>query len=83
MLCELKSGGCVVCGEKDVCCLDFHHLYNKSFNLASAREVSTERIKEEIKKCIVLCANCHRKLHAGKINFPLGSIPSGETNKLI
>lgn len=67
---ELKSSGCLICGEKDPCCLDFHHLYNKSFNLASAREVSVKRLKEEAEKCVILCANCHRKLHAGKIKLP-------------
>lgn len=77
---DIKACGCVICGEKDVCCLDFHHLEDKDFSIAHATEVSTERLYKEISKCVVLCANCHRKLHAGKINLPLRSNRSGETN---
>lgn len=28
------------------------------------------KVEEEINKCIILCANCHRKLHAGIIKLP-------------
>jgi len=56
---------CEKCGESDAICLDFHHENEKEFTIAQAvsSNVSIERIKEEIKKCIVLCANCHRKIH--------------------
>lgn len=64
-----KSKGCIICGETESCCLDFHHLYNKEFVIAGGTEVSEERLLQEISKCVVLCANCHRKLHAGKINL--------------
>src|SRR5260221_325425 len=57
---------CSHCPEQDSRCLDFHHLDPKTklfcISTASVR-ISTERILEEIKKCIVLCSNCHRKLH--------------------
>ena len=64
---QFKSCGCAICGEKDVCCLDFHHLHDKEFDISNATNVSKERLYTELEKCIVLCANCHRKLHAGKI----------------
>ena len=60
--------GCQLCPENDVVCLDFHHLGKKDFAVASSPyEVQNwERIKNEIRKCVVLCSNCHRKVHAGK-----------------
>lgn len=64
-----KGGKCECCGY-DKCkeALDFHHLNEnlKSFNI-SDRNVSTnwEEVKLELDKCILVCANCHREIHAG------------------
>jgi len=60
-----ESVGCAHCDEKRAACLDFHHEYpeNKSFCIGSGTNRSIEIMKEEIKKCIVVCANCHRVLH--------------------
>jgi transcription elongation factor Elf1 len=62
--------GCRVCGESDIVCLDFHHLNPniKDFDIAQTmnHEWSWERVLEEIRKCVCLCANCHRKVHAGR-----------------
>lgn len=61
--------GCNVCGENDHRCLDFHHIDSdlKENQIASAIKAlwSIERIIAEIKKCQILCSNCHRKLHHG------------------
>lgn len=57
---------CEKCGENHPACLDFHHEKEKSTSvseLVNRRNTSKERIKEEISKCTVLCANCHRKIH--------------------
>ena len=66
-----SNHGCVFCKESDPCCLDFHHINpeNKKKDIASMQHFahSLDTIKTEIKKCIVVCANCHRKLHAGVI----------------
>lgn len=63
---QVKAVGCP-CGESDVRCLDFHHRNPKvkSFCIAIGvkRGFSLERIKKEIKKCDVICSNCHRKFH--------------------
>jgi transcription elongation factor Elf1 len=68
-----KYLSCLVCGESESSCLDFHHLdgSRKDFSVAT-RKYSTgnfEVTKNEIEKCVVLCANCHRKLHAGVITL--------------
>lgn len=68
MAIEYKGGKCIFCGY-DKCndALDFHHLDSKEkeFGL-SVRGLtrSWEKIKEELDKCILVCANCHRELHA-------------------
>lgn len=67
---ELKSCGCAICGETELCCLDFHHICNKQFTISANVDVTLDTLLTEIKNCIVLCANCHRKLHAGKITLP-------------
>lgn len=64
-----KKHPCERCGESDICCLDFHHLNpdEKDFEIGNTRNIGSERkILKEISKCIILCANCHRKLHAGR-----------------
>lgn len=61
---QKKYTGCVICQEKDIGCLDFHHLGDKKYNISSIfTNLSIKEIEEEIQKCIILCANCHRKLH--------------------
>lgn len=59
--------GCKVCGEKEPVVLDLHHLDPSSKELEVSKTVnySRERLKKEVRKCVVLCSNCHRKVHAG------------------
>ena len=64
-----KKDGCVICGEKDPTCLDFHHLDNKHEQVSHMNCYSMNKIQQEIDKCVVLCANCHRKLHGHKLTL--------------
>lgn len=66
---EALGGICVCCGQKfDDCCYDFHHIdpeqketeFSK-LNYNSAK--SWLNIRDELKKCALVCANCHRKIH--------------------
>ena len=58
---------CADCGERHPATLQFHHVNSedKQFNIADAVRdgISLDRIKKEIEKCIVLCANCHAIRH--------------------
>lgn len=62
-----KKIKCKICGEDRKPCLVFHHRNsaNKNNNIGSmvASRATRQAIQEEIDKCDVLCANCHRWLH--------------------
>ncbi len=64
-LVEYKSTLSCECGENHPAVLDFHHDDdNKEIGVADAiHYCSIERVMKEIEKCIVVCSNCHRKLH--------------------
>ena len=55
---------CQICGENDLRCLDFHHRDPSTKLFAPGTGTrSMDKLLEEVGKCDVLCANCHRKLH--------------------
>lgn len=60
-----KKNKCSKCDETHIACLDFHHLFDKKINIAELPNSlwKMERVEEELNKCIILCSNCHRKLH--------------------
>jgi hypothetical protein len=61
-----KTHPCEICGESHPACISFHHINpeEKEIDLAHAySSYSIKRIKEEIKKCQIVCENCHRKIH--------------------
>jgi hypothetical protein len=74
MVVEYKGGKCVICGyNKYVGAFDLHHLDGtvKEFGLSTRGLTrSWEKLKEEADKCILVCANCHREIHAGIIRIP-------------
>jgi len=74
LLSEKKSEeGCYFCGLENPVCLDFHHKNSEekkeSVSRMADKDYSVELIELEIEKCEVICANCHRKLHAGEIEL--------------
>jgi len=64
---EAKTNGCQICGyNKCADSLEFHHKDPNTKELtisAAVRAWGPERLVEELNKCIILCANCHRELH--------------------
>lgn len=65
LLKQIGCNKCKYCEEKHPACLDFHHRNadEKRFVIASNKKKNKDVLLEEIAKCDVVCANCHRKLH--------------------
>jgi 5-methylcytosine-specific restriction endonuclease McrA len=67
-LIEIAGGECCDCGyKKNISALEFHHLNpkEKSFgiDLRKCSCAKWESLVEEVKKCVLICANCHRERH--------------------
>lgn len=70
------GGKCQICGyNKCQQALEFHHINpeEKEFTIQENCNRGWEIVKSEIKKCALLCANCHREVHAGLITTQLVS----------
>jgi len=67
---KLKNG-CIDCGEKDIIVLDFDHLSDKKYSISRMvlECCSLEKIILEIDKCVIRCANCHRRKTAKDFNW--------------
>lgn len=65
-ICIKELGNCCVgCGISDPDVLTFHHKNpdDKSFTISHSLHLSLEKLLCEIKKCELLCMNCHMKKH--------------------
>ena len=67
-LIEIAGGECCDCGyKKNISALEFHHLNpeEKSFgiDLRKCSCAKWDRLVEEVKKCVLICANFHRERH--------------------
>lgn len=63
---DLLGGVCLDCGKSyPLACYDFHHLdpNQKEFDPCSKLTSKKEKFLEELRKCVLLCANCHRVRH--------------------
>jgi hypothetical protein len=63
---EMAGGKCIICGySKSYKALEFHHKdpNEKDFIISEYNTNNFDNIIEEIKKCILVCSNCHREVH--------------------
>ena len=63
---EILGGKCEICRyDKCIAAMDFHHRNpeEKDISIKDIINCSWKKIEEELKKCILLCANCHRETH--------------------
>jgi hypothetical protein len=74
-----KTHPCMDCGETDPVVLDFDHLRDKDFDIASGIHYRAwDKVLAEIEKCEVVCANCHRRRTArrrGALRLVLSTAP--------
>lgn len=69
------GGSCALCGyNKCNRALEFHHINSEDkdfhFGTVMGRPRKWEYIAEELKKCVMLCANCHREVHEDLVQIP-------------
>lgn len=81
---ELKQPlQCAVCGENHISYLEFHHNNPAQKEMTISKCVrngwSKTRILQEMAKCTILCANCHRKAHWTLPDGAIGSTPDFES----
>ena len=72
---QALGGKCAICGGVfEDCCYDFHHLdpTQKEFAISDSNTNGARswlHLRDEIKKCALLCANCHRLVHGGFVEI--------------
>ncbi|MCC6168736.1 MAG: hypothetical protein IT329_16060 [Caldilineaceae bacterium] len=76
---QFLAPSCTLCGfDKHTSALDMHHLGGKETTMAALITAVTftpssrniEKLLREASRCIPLCSNCHRMLHAGVLSLP-------------
>jgi hypothetical protein len=66
----LREHPCVDCGEADSIVLEFDHLRDKKFSISEGLQSRNwQSVLDEIAKCEVVCANCHRRRTARRGGF--------------
>jgi hypothetical protein len=75
ILVEEAGGQCTLCGyARCIGALHFHHLVpsEKSFALSHQGVTrSLEKARAEVRKCVLLCSNCHAEVEGGVARLPL------------
>ena len=76
---------CSQCDESDYACLEFHHVDPKlkEKNIKKMVAQSLNSAIRELKKCIVVCANCHSKIHFYKTIVEIDESLSSDLEKFV
>ena len=77
----VMGGKCQICGyDKCQHALEMHHINpeEKEFSIGQNTNLATEKVLNEAKKCVLVCANCHREIEYGLCNIELISSYSEE-----
>jgi hypothetical protein len=70
ILSEIFGDGCSICGySRCSTALEFHHVDASVKEQTPSKLINNystiERMLEEVNKCVLVCSNCHREIHAG------------------
>ena len=71
---------CGICGyNKSLVALDFHHLNEKEKEFTIRNKIKAwSKLVEELRKCVLLCSNCHREVHGNITKIPKNIIRFNE-----
>lgn len=69
----LSNKGCVDCGEKDPVVLEFDHIDPETKTASVSNMIrhlrNVDKVHEEINKCEIRCANCHKRRTAKQFKW--------------
>ena len=72
LLISISGSKCNICGyNKAISALEFHHINPEEKEYGLAQKGTCHKLEndiQELKKCILVCANCHREIHEGFYN---------------
>lgn len=73
---DAMGGKCQICGySRCINALELHHIDPSKkeicFGTIRANPKQWNKIVEELRKCVLLCAVCHREIHAGFVELPI------------
>jgi hypothetical protein len=88
LIVDSMGGSCQVCGyKKCIAALELHHINPQekdfSFSKVRANNANWAKIVEELRKCILVCANCHREVHNNDLKLPTNYKKFDETFKFV
>lgn len=73
-LIKVFGGKCCICGfDKWQSALEFHHVNPEEKEFGLTTNTTTKALEKQLieaKKCILVCANCHRGIHSGFVEIP-------------
>lgn len=82
-----KGNKCQCCGyNKCISALEFHHIEptQKEFAIrTNGYTRSWNKVKSELDKCILVCSNCHREIHANILQCPNEIIKDNESVNIL
>ena len=74
ILAEEAGGACMLCGySRCIGALEFHHLFPGDKRLGmgyGGYAHALSKLREEARKCVLLCANCHVEVENGIVTLP-------------
>ena len=77
MALEYLGGKCALCGySRCKGALHFHHTIadDKGFGISEKGITRAwDKVKKELEKCVLVCANCHREIHDGLVQLPVAT----------
>lgn len=79
---EYKGGCCIVCKyNRCNAALEFHHLdpSEKDLSIRLNSLTNWNKIQNELDKCVLVCANCHREIHQGMHGDVVGPVENDST----
>ena len=69
-----RERGCTVCGETEPWVLDMHHLDPSEKESNPAASATLKTFLKHAGSCVLVCSNCHRKVHAGVLRITKSQI---------